>query len=277
MFEIPDAEKFKARTIVLLSLCPELFLCGFLWTGLGYGCFGCSTHSAAFYFATGFGSGVGALLGHFLSHFEMVDGFPTVTKQEVFHGCAYFCAIFLGSGTTWQRIVNDTIGYGMNFTEAFFFVWLMCFLLFLTVLTAMRFLNTRYARAELNRVLDVNDDFMSVKDRFIYDIQLSATIAFADAFFVGTVTEYRGTNWLSPAFGVYPSTCEFPAMLLSGASTLTGFVLMQMVQNMFLKKCWLDPVETKKAQNSVASMSSSGDVALKSLTESPMQQNASMA
>lgn len=268
VFQLVDFEKFKSRCFVVLTVCPELFLCGFLWSGFSYAC-NCSSDSAAFFFATGFGSGMGALIGHSLSHIEFVDGFPTITRQEIFHACAFFCAIFFGSGTTWQRIVNDTIDYGMNFTQAFFFVWLMCFLLFLTVLTVMRFLNTQYTRQQINRVLHVEDDFMTVQQRFYFDVQLAASIAMADAFFVGTVTGVNNwNNWLSPAFGVYDSTHEFTAMCKSGGSTLVGFLVLQLVQNAIMKDCWVDPVEPdRKPQQS---SDTSGNVIMKDVAQSPM-------
>jgi hypothetical protein len=171
-----------------------------------------------------------------------------IPSQEVFHAFAYFCAAFFGSGTTWQRIVNDTIRYGMNFTEAFFYVWLLCFLLFQTVLTVLRFLNTRYTKKRLNQAFGV-DDFLSVRRRFFFDIQLSLSIACADAFFVGTVTGvYRGTNWLAPAFGVYPSTHKLEAMAKSGASTLVGFLVLQLLENAIMKDCWVDPMEAEEKE-----------------------------
>mmetsp|Transcript_40927 Transcript_40927/g.81391 ORF Transcript_40927/g.81391 Transcript_40927/m.81391 type:complete len:282 (+) Transcript_40927:95-940(+) len=269
-FELVSMDKFLKRGYSLLTVCPELFFCGFLWAGFSYACKDCSSDSASFYFATGFGSGMGAILGHCLSHIEFIDGFPTISRQEIFHACAFFCAIFFGSGTTWQRIVNDTIDYGMDFTQAFFFVYLMCFLLFLTVLTIMRFLNTQYTKNQISEVLHVDDDFMSVQQRFYFDVQLALSIASADAFFVGTVTGSLDNNWLAPAFGVYGSTHELAAMCKSGAATLVGFVVFQLVENAFMRDCWLDPVEPEKVVEDSSRKSNTG-VTLNNSAQSPLQ------
>lgn len=276
VFEIVDLDKFKNRCLSVLPACPKLFLCGFLWCAFSYVC-NCGDDTASFYFSTGFGCGMGALIGHTAVNISFVDGYPTVSRDEIFHACAYFLAIFLGSGTTWQRIVNDTILYGMSFTEAFFFVWLMCFLLFLTVLTIMRFLNTQYTKKQLDEVLHVNDDFMTVQQRFYFDVQLSASVAMADAFFVGTITGVYSDNWLAPVFGIYDSTHKVEAMFLSGASTLSGFLLFQLFENIMFKECWVDPVQDETAdaaakQVRVKSVTTAG-VALKpsTSTTSPMQ------
>jgi hypothetical protein len=242
-FELCSLEKFKARSWTLLITCPGVFLCGFLWSGFSYGC-GCGTDSACFYFSTGFGSGVGAWLGHILTSVSFENGMPTVPRQELFHAFAYFTAIFFGSGTTWQRIVNDTKDYNMDFNEAFLFVWLMSFLLFLTVLTILRCLNTLLRkRTHMEEVLQIEDDFQTATRRFYFDIQLACSIGFADACFVGTVSGYYGDNWLGPVFGIQSSTHVLEGMVKSGASTLVGFAVAQCVQNVFMRLAWLDPAE----------------------------------
>lgn len=235
-------QKFKQRCIELLRITPETFLCGFLWTGFSLAS-GSGSYSVQFYFSAGFGAGLGALVGHGFMNMSIDRGFPTISGQEVFHSVAYFFAIFLGSGTTWQRIVNDTLDYDMNFTESFFYMICMSTLMFLAVLTAMRLMNTQYAKNEFSRVLHINDDFMTVQQRFYYDMQLASTIGMADAFFLGTIGDEYYDNWLGPAFAVHKTTLPFEAMCKSGASTLTGFVVMQLIQNVFLVDCWLDPVE----------------------------------
>lgn len=92
-------DKFKHRCVELLRIAPETFLCGFLWTGFSLAS-GCGTYSVLFYFSAGFGSGMGALVGHALMNSNIDRGFPTISRQELFHSVAYFFAIFLGSGTT---------------------------------------------------------------------------------------------------------------------------------------------------------------------------------
>jgi hypothetical protein len=139
------------------------------------------------------------------------------------------------------------------------------------VLTLLRFVNTRYTKKRLNKQFDV-DDFLSVRRRFFFDIQLSLSIACADAFFVGTVTGvYRGTNWLAPAFGVYLSTHKFVGMVKSGASTLVGFLVLQLLENAFLKDCWVDPMEAE-VKEPRPTISETG-VNMPEMTKSPIQEN----
>lgn len=267
IFAICEPNKFKQRCLTVLQVAPEIFLCGFLWSGFSVAC-DCGTETNSFYFMTGFGSGLGALFGHILTHITFDNGFPIVTRQELFHACAYFCAIFFGSGTTWQRIVNDTIRYDMTFTESFFYMWLLSSLMFLTVLTVMRFLNTQYTKSQFSKVLQIEDDFMDVQHRFFFDVQLCSVIGFADAFFVGTVTGEYTNNWLGPAFGVHESTSTIDGMCKSGAATLVGFLIMQTVLNMIMKDCWLDPVEVVYADR-IASTNQPG-VVMKDV-KSPIQ------
>lgn len=271
IFTICEPEKLKQRFLTVLQVAPEIFLCGFLWSGFSVAC-DCGTETTSFYFMSGFGSGLGALFGHILTHITFENGMPTVERQELFHACAYFCAIFFGSGTTWQRIVNDTIRYNMTFTESFFYMWLLSTLMFLTVLTVMRFLNTQYTKSQFSKVLQIEDDFMDVQHRFFFDIQLACVIGFADAFFVGTVTGEYTNNWLGPAFGVHEYTSTFVGMCKSGGSTLVGFVILQSVLNVIMKDCWLDPVEVVYADRQKSE--ASGGVVLKDVgvsVNSPIQ------
>jgi hypothetical protein len=170
----------------------------------------------------------------------------------------------------------------MNFTEAFFYVWLMCFLLFLTVLTAMRALNTQYTQDQLLKLLKVKSKFMTIHKRFYFDVQLALCVSLSDAFFVGTETYELEGNWLAPAFGIYDDTSKFMAMLKSGLSTLTGFLVLQVLQNAILKDCWIDAVEEipkvpvkrspQPAQATSGTQSTDG-VTLKDVTESPLPHN----
>lgn len=260
-------EKFKHRCIELLRITPETFLCGFLWTGFSIAS-GCGTYSVLFYFSAGFGSGLGALVGHAFMNGNIDRGFPAISRQELFHSVAYFFAIFLGSGTTWQRIVNDTLDYDMNFTESFFYMLCLSSMMFLAVLTVMRMLNTQYTKAELNRTLQINNNFMTVQQRFYYDMQLATTIGMADAFFLGTVGDEYSDNWLGPAFAVHATTLPLEAMCKSGASTLAGFAIMQLLQNMILVDSWLDPVK----EEVLISVDHTSDAAnIKIFIKSPIQ------
>ena len=126
----------------------------------------------------------------------------------------------------------------MNFTQAFFFVWLVSFLLFFTTLTVLRLGNS-----VVKNTFNIENEFQTVVRRIYFDMQLSISVALADAFFVGTVSDYYTDNTLAPAFGVQESTPHFEAMMKSGASTLSGFLISQILQNVIMKDSWLDPAE----------------------------------
>ena len=264
LFEWCSYDKYMKRAFSLSVVCIEIFLCGFLWCGMGYAC-RCGHNSTAFFFATGFGSGMGALVGHLLPQIRIENGFPTVSKQEIFHACAYFCAIFLGSGTTWQRVVNDTFDYGMTFTESFFYVWVISFLLFLTILTLMRLLNTKYSKKQFKEFLNINNDFDTVRERIYYDIQLCISTGLADAFFLGTVVGEYHNNWLGPILAIHDETHELEAMIKSGASTVMGFLISQLLQNAIVKDSWLDE-ETVVSTTATTTTTSNGTATVLSKT-----------
>lgn len=239
-FEICSWEKFKFRTFLLLIQTPEVFLCGFCWTGFGYLC-ACNTDSVDYFFSTGFGSAMGAFVGHLLTSIvRSDDGWPMIPRIEVFHSIAYFFAILFGSGTTWQRIVNDTKDYGMNFTESFFFMWSMSMLLFITIITILRVINLQIVN--FCTVEQFYFDTVKVKKRFLFDIQLAISIALADAFFVGTEHGYYSDNWLGGAFSITSDTHAGVAMIKSGLATTCGFLASQVVQNIISKDNWIDHV-----------------------------------
>ena len=223
-FEIPTWEKFKYRCFILYVLClPEVFLGGALWEGFGYAC-NCNIDSPSYFFSTGFGGGLGALVGHLITSITLSDdGYPIIPRIEVFHSIAYFFAILFGSGTTWQRIANDTKDYNMTFTESFFFMWTMSALLFLSMITVLRIINYQLYNVFFKEEDYYFPDRVKMKKRFLYDVQLAMGIGLADAFFVGTEGGFYTDNWLGHWFAVYPDTPVWKAMLMSGACTTIGF------------------------------------------------------
>mmetsp|Transcript_21975 Transcript_21975/g.36810 ORF Transcript_21975/g.36810 Transcript_21975/m.36810 type:complete len:296 (+) Transcript_21975:28-915(+) len=243
IFQIANVDTFLKRSYRLLWVCPEAFMCGFLWQGFSFTTAG-NSDTAGYYFTTGFGSGLGAFMGHMVTNINVEDGVPMIDRMEIFHSIAFFMAIFIGSGTTWQKIVNDTRSYDMNFTQAFFYMWLVSFLLFGTVLTLLRFLHTSWLIHIRHK--ETWDDIQSVSQRFYYDLQIASAVGLADAFFVGTVSGIYNDNWLGGAFGTTESTPVFESMVKAGASTMIGFVVCQTVFNAVLKYNWVDPIEDDK-------------------------------
>ncbi len=63
--------------------------------------------------------------------------------------------------------------------------------------------------------------------------------------FVGTDISFEGANYLRPFFGVEDSMSDIEGMVRAGASTATGFLCMQSLQNVALPRGanWIDPVK----------------------------------
>lgn len=69
------------------------------------------------------------------------------------------------------------------------------------------------------------------QNNLIADIQLSVAIGGATGAFVGTDVTFN-ENWLVGIFGVGEGTSDFMGMIKAGGSTLTGFSVFQMIENM---------------------------------------------
>lgn len=234
MVTLVDSEKFLKRFSALCHTAPEIFMSGFVWQGFGIAS-GYSNTSASYFFITGFGAALGLMVTHILMNIQFLDGVPVVPRRARNKATVKFLALFFGSATTWQKIANDTHNYGMNFTQAFFFMWFTSFLLFLLVLTVLRLCNTA-----LKTYLNVENDMATVYQRYYYDIQLSVSVSLADAFFLGTSSGFYTDNALGGLFGVTSDTPPFESMVKAGASVLMGFLVSQLVQCVFLEDSWLD-------------------------------------
>ena len=239
--ELASASKFVRRSYDMIYTFPKIFLCGFLWEGFGLAC-KCSVRATSFYFMTGLGGAIGTSTGHILAYV-----IPNIRsgkwKDELWQAALYGLAIFLGPGTTWQKIVNDCADWNIDFNAGLIYMWGVSAILFSCSLMGLRFLNEHL----LVKVLGLQTNIATAKEKYYYDAFLAISVGLADAVFVGTVTGWgTGENWLGPAFGVHPDTLPLVGMIKSGASTLVGFICAQLIQNMIVKDCWLDPVEEKE-------------------------------
>lgn len=160
---------------------------------------------------------------------------------EGIRGAMLGLAVFLGPGTIWQRVVNDSADWNFSFTGGFFYMWPLSGLMFLASMTALRFLASRIQRYFFDHRIRAVE---SVTRQFLHDACLAFSVGLGDAFFMGTSAEQFPTdNWLAPAFGVYNSTDPFVAMLLAGISTMIGFLIAQTFQNIVFPDCWADNTE----------------------------------
>ena len=246
MFALVDQVKFLNRSYLLLQAFPEVFLSGFLWQAFGYAC-GCDNTSTSYFFLTGFGGALGAMFGHILSKLTVVDGMLTLPRRARNKSIANFIAMFLGSATTWRKVANDTNNLGMDFWQAFFFVWFVSFVIFLSTLAVLRGLSSLYKYYTKGE-----QDVDTLVVRFFYDVQLAISVATADAFFLGTVSGFYSNNILGGMFGTTDDTPKFESLMKSGTAGLVGFCLVQAIQNLFIVDCWIDrPPSNKVPDNKV--------------------------
>lgn len=241
--EIPSIPKLYNRSIVTALTSPKIFFGAMLWQGFSYAC-NCNLDSANFYFITGFGSA----LGTFLSSVALglaLKGSLDDFLNEFSHGVLYALPVFLGPGTCWQKNVNDSVDWKFTFTGAFFHMFLISTALYFPAVVFLRAINQYFIKP---KGIDTGID--TVEERIYFDFLLSLSIAFGDAFFMGTAAaQHFEDNWLAPAFGVYDDTPVFTGMMWAGLSTLCGFLIIQTVQNLVLKDTWLDPKEMSKDES----------------------------
>lgn len=231
VLELPTLDKFKKRTIVTLVSAPKFFLAAFFWEAFSYACYSC-TRETRYYFLTGFGSCLGIIIGHMSLFFIMT---PESFLDEIITCVMYGISAFLGPSTTWQKIVNDSIDWHMNFTQAFFYMLTICTLLFWAALVCLRRVNF-WADKHLGH----HPNAEQMPHTLHSDFWLAVAVGSADAFFLGTIGNQLPGNWLAPMFGVNDSTPIAVAILKAATSALLGFAVSQTMQNCVLSKTWTD-------------------------------------
>ena len=225
---LPTAKVVKARLFNTILKIPPLFLCGFLWEGFALST-DCSIDSSCYYFLTGIGAAIGTFVGHLLAYLASRGDHDIAS--ELYEAFIHSFGILFGPGTTWQRIVNDASDWGLTFTGAFFYMWLLSALLWFASVTA--------AKITLDYVLIQSKIEKSVKIDKIQILKfffVAISIGLADAFFLGTVSDTFDNNWLGPPFGVNQNTSTFVAMLKAGTASLVGFLVSQFIQIFFIRK-----------------------------------------
>ena len=248
--EVDYLQRLQKRNFETIYSIPKIFLGAFLWQGFGIGC-SCSDDSASFYFMTGLGCALGTWIGHFLVYALLKkDAFEVL--KEFLKGFFYALVVFLGPGTLWQRVVNDTEDWNWGFTEAFFFQWLISGLVFLVSLTCFRIVTIQFVNKW--KILEI---FKPSPQQFYLDLCLSISIGLGDAFFMGTAAGKYSNNWLSAGFGVYDSTAILEAMSKAGASTTIGFIIAQLIQNLLFPLTWTDELSEEVAKKSILEIAKS--------------------
>lgn len=145
-------------------------------------------------------------------------------------GTAAFC-----SGTAWQPVVNFLHdAAGCSFVPTFVMTGTITGFCFFVGLRLGRII---YAPLGLPGMNYAN---------LCGDALLSVAIGGATGTFVGTDVSFSD-NFIRPFFGVEDSMSDVEGMIRAGASTSTGFLCVQTLQNVALPRGgnWLDPVVIK--------------------------------
>lgn len=239
VFGIPESTLLFRRTVATVCIGIKFFFASFFWEGagiLGETAFGLSEYDAGYFFLTGFGTIIGITVGELILFF-MSCAFQSYTIDELYTELHFHILLCFGAGLTagtlWQVNVNIGLFLGFDFTEAFFFMLAMSFLVFVIAVSTFR---------ECNALLPgkVRLRLQKSEEKLWYDTTLGLAVAAADAFFVGTDNdEYTPNGWLG-VFAVGDSTSTIAAMSLAGASSLTGFLIVQTVMNCCLVDVWID-------------------------------------
>lgn len=194
-------------------------------------------YDAGYFFLTG----VGTIIGITIAELIIVAATTKITTKytwdelyTLFHFHILLCiAIGFSAGTLWQVNVNIGLYLGFNFTEAFFFMFALTFLIFMVAVSTVREVNgllPEWARLRLQKT----------DDKLWYDVTLGLAVAAADAFFVGTDNnEYTPHGWLR-GFACTAETPIFVEMCFAGLSSFCGFLIIQTIMNCILVDVWLD-------------------------------------
>jgi hypothetical protein len=200
--EVPQLHKLKIRFTETFMTVPKIFLGAFLWEGFSLGS-KLGEYDVAFYWISGLGCAVGTQFGHVAITFIVQRGHDFSYFHDATKGFLYGLAVLFGPGTAWQRVVNDAHDWGLTFTQAFFYMWLISCLLFFTSLTFFR---------KVIEVISIKTNtekrFIHLRSSLYFDFLISLSVGMGDAFFMGTeaVHEFPSDNWLAPTFGVHSGT-----------------------------------------------------------------------
>jgi hypothetical protein len=231
-----EEEKTASKTNHILSriattaevTVSKIFPAGFGWqtASIIADSNGLESTSASFALATGVGDGLGVFLGH-TSYYLLKKsaGYDVNMKETVHTGTLLSTAAFC-SGSVWQPIVNTLQGMDLSFLTVFGGTWVGCATAFYAGLRA-----GRVALSNLEHVESPSSN--NAKS----DLQLSASIGGATAFFVGTDATYLPTeNFLIDVVGITENTPDLTGCAIAGTSTALGFNVAQLPQNLAVKQ-----------------------------------------
>lgn len=242
----------SARLFVTIEAATsKLFLAGFCWqlsSVLADSAFGFDSDSVGFAFTTGVGDAFGVLAGHSalllsfkllvpMYHFDK-ETIPAFALAGLWLAQAAFC-----SGTAWQPAVNlfhDIAG--LSFTLVLLLTGLLTGLAFYVGLTLGRVLYRALGLIDNAGKRGLAEAAGSSWLSFVRpDALLSLSVGGGTALFVATDGSFGEQNWAS-VFVVADDDSPLMGATKAGATTMIGFAVAQLVQNLVLPRgiAWLD-------------------------------------
>lgn len=182
-----------------------------------------------FFLTVGLGEGLAVGVGH-LAYYTIKKNLADKTidmKQQAGSALQLGTAATM-SGTIWQPSVNLFADYGF-LTSAIGTVGICG----LTFYSGLRFSRSLYGNL-LNLPLE-----KKTKENNMNDALLSVSVAGAAGLFVATDASLAN-NFLVSYFGITDNMSNLAGVGTAGLSTACGFTAIQIMQNGFLKKNWID-------------------------------------
>ena len=182
-----------------------------------------------FFLTVGLGEGLAVGIGH-LTYYKIKKNIidNDINMSEQIGSALQLGTAATMSGTIWQPTVNMFSDYG--FLASSFGVVGICGLTFYSGL--------RFSRSLYGNLLGLQLEKKN-KENNRNDALLSVSVAGAAGLFVATDVSLAN-NFLEPYFGITESMSNLSGVGTAGLSTACGFTTIQLFQNAFMKKNWID-------------------------------------
>jgi len=277
VFSAPKTwDALAGRMLKTLIISPKIFFGAFGWEAfalIATDLAGSSQDDATYFLLTGVGDAIGYFLAHMVSmHLLCIDFMSDDYIAEVHNGLLITFASGIVGGTLWGVWVWIAYEYlALTFSQAFFYIYAISFVVFFSSLLALREINAAMPKSIRLRV-------GTVEKKWQYDLTLSLSVASADAFFIACDSDLFPGSWFGETFNISSDTTIDTSLWYSGITAIIGFLIMQVLQNLFLEYTFVDDVappkcyetiDTMRRTMSFADFSSSDDLSSSSGGRSP--------
>ena len=185
--------------------------------------------SLPFFLTVGLGEGLAVGIGH-ITYYTIKKNIAhsNINLKEQIASSLQLGTAATMSGTIWQPSVNLFSSYG--FFPSSIGTLCICGLTFYSGLRFSRSLYGNFLGMQLEK---------KTKENNVNDMLLSVSVAGAAGLFVATDVSLAN-NFLISYFGITDNMSNLAGIGTAGLSTACGFTGIQLFQNTFLKKNWID-------------------------------------